>query len=172
MQMKPVMNRVLLACAVFGLLSISKVSAQFEGTVGMGIHAGYGAGISSPGVGAHLHYYHTNNVRFVPSFSYFPERKGTGMWMADADAHYLLPVSITASLYPIAGIHYSNWKYSAGQASEMLVEEWTKHRAGINLGLGFQHDIAYRVRANFELKYQFIKDYSQVVFMAGFGFWL
>lgn len=166
------MKKMFLVCVVFGMLSLSKVSAQFEGTFGMGIHAGYGAEINRPGVGMHLHYYHTNNVRFVPSFTYFPKFRDTGMWMAEADAHYVIPVSVTASLYPLAGIHYSNWKYSVGETGEPAGKEWVKHRPGINLGLGYQHDISYRIRANFELKYQFIKDYSQIVFMAGFGFWL
>lgn len=94
------------------------------------------------------------------------------MWMAETDAHYILPVSFSASLYPIAGIHYSNWGYDAVKAGNALAESWTRHLLGANLGLGFQHDISYRVRANFELKYQFIRDFSQVFFMAGFGFWL
>lgn len=166
------MKKMFLLCIIFGVMPFSKVSAQFEGTIGMGIHAAYGAEINSPGAGVHLHYYHTNNVRFAPSFTYFVQRKGTGMWMAEADAHYIIPVSVTASLYPIAGVHYSNWKYRGAKTSEVVQEEWEKHRPGINLGLGFQHDIGYRIRANFELKYQFIKDYSQVFFMAGFGFWL
>lgn len=165
------MKRVLLICAVFGLLSLSKAAAQFEGTLGMGIHAGYGSVINSPGLGMHLHYYHTNSVRFAPSFTRFLERKGEGMWMVDADAHYILPVSVTASLYPIAGLHYSNWHQNNTRVGEVIVEGWTRNRPGVNLGLGFQHDISYRVRANFELKYQFIKDYSQVFCMAGFGFW-
>ncbi|HBB02109.1 MAG TPA: hypothetical protein DCZ19_13710 [Porphyromonadaceae bacterium] len=167
-----IMKKAFLISVFLGLLSLLKVSAQFEGTVGMGVHAGYGAEINSPGVGLHLHYYRTNNLRLAPSFTYFLERKGTSMWMAEADAHYILPLSLTASLYPIAGIHYSNWKYRTAGTGETVATEWRKHRPGVNLGLGFQHDISYRVRANFELKYQFIKDYSQVVFMAGFGFWL
>ena len=58
------------------------------------------------------------------------------------------------------------WLHKSGKCDEEV-----KHRPGANLGLGFNMILGYRVRANFELKYQFIKDYSQVVFMAGFGFW-
>ncbi len=123
--------------------------AQFEGTFGMGVHAGYGGEINSPGAGVHAHYYYTNTIRFAPSFSYFPARKGKGLWMTDAEAHYVFPVSYSASLYPIAGLHYSQWKYVAPKNSALTGEEWTKHRVGANLGLGFQHDIAYRLRANF-----------------------
>lgn len=165
------MRRVFILIFLFFLFFTPKIQAQFEGTFGLGVHAGYGAEINSIGGGIHAHYYYTNNIRFTPSFTYFLERKGEGMWMTDADAHYIFPVSYSASLYPIAGLHYSQWKYDASKNSDLADEGWKKHRLGANLGLGVQHDIAYRVRANFELKYQFIPDYSQVVFSAGIGFW-
>jgi len=166
------MKKVFLLLVFCSLCSLTRLSAQFEGTFGMGVHAGYGATINSPGAGVHMHYYRTNNLRLAPAFTYYLERRGESMWMAETDAHYMLPVSFSASLYPIAGIHYSNWGYDAVKAGDALAGNRTSHRLGANLGIGFQHDIGYRVRANFELKYQFIRDFSQVVFMAGFGFWL
>ncbi|MBF6627309.1 MAG: outer membrane beta-barrel protein [Proteiniphilum sp.] len=175
------MKKSLLLLILFSLLSLSKLTAQFEGTFGMGVHAGYGAEIKSPGAGIHIHYYQTNNLRFAPSLTWFLERKGEGMWMVDGDAHYMLPLSFSTSLYPIAGVHYSNWSYDNWidpdrlydplQGGGLSGEERTFHRLGLNLGLGFQYDISYRVRANFELKYQFMNDYSQLQFMAGYGFW-
>lgn len=165
------MKRFFLLFPLVGFLSLSNSFAQFEGTVGMGFHAGYGAGINSLGGGAHIHYYYTNEIRFAPSFTYFIKRKDTGMWMVDADAHYVLPVSVAASLYPIVGINYSQWTFDAATIGKSLVPARIDHRLGINMGLGWQHDIGYRVRANYELKYQFIRDHSQVLFSAGFGFW-
>ncbi|HHX32320.1 MAG TPA: porin family protein [Bacteroidales bacterium] len=166
------MKKTVVLLALFLTFSTPKILAQFEGTFGIGLQTGYATEANSLGVGMHIHYYRTNNIRIAPSFTYFIERKGENMWMIDADAHYIVPVSITASLYPIAGIHYSNWNFDVvTQSLANVTETEVKHRPGANLGLGFQHDIGYRVRANFELKYQFIKDYSQVVFMAGFGFW-
>jgi hypothetical protein len=166
------MQKIFILLTLLTLLSLSKASAQFEGTFGIGVHADYGAEINSLGIGAHLHYYRTNTLRFAPAFTYFPERRGEGMWIVDADAHYILPVSVSASLYPVAGLSYSNWTHDASKSGGLFAEDRRDHRIGATLGVGFQHDISYRLRANFELKYQFIKDYSQVVFMAGFGFWL
>lgn len=163
------MKQIFILLPFLCLLFVPKAQAQFEGTVGFGVHAGYGAEINSLGAGVHIHYYRTNNIRFAPSFTTFLERKGNGMWMADADVHYMFPVSYSASLYPIAGLHYSQWKYTPPKNSED--NSWTRHRPGANLGLGFQHDIAYRIRANFELKYQFIPNYSQMLITAGIGFW-
>jgi opacity protein-like surface antigen len=166
------MKRILLLSVLFGLLSISKAWPQFEGTVGMGVHVGYANEISSLGTGINLHYYLTNEVRVAPSLIVFSKHKGMQLWMAEADAHYMLPISLTASLYPIAGIHLSNWKYSGTKVGESVTEEWSKDRLGLNLGLGYQYDISFRVRANFEMKYQLIRGFSQLYYSAGIGFWL
>lgn len=166
------MKKLLITFSIITIFSVTQAFAQFEGTKGMGANAGYGAQINSLGVGAHVHYYHSNNLRFAPSFTYYLPRKGNSMWIIDADAHYVIPVSVSASLYPIAGLTYSNWRYDASAANNAFGDDWRKHRVGANLGLGIQHDISYRLRANFELKYQFIKDFSQVSFMAGIGFWI
>ena|SRR5690554_860084 len=157
------MKKTVILLVLLALISLPKSFAQFEGTFGIGAHAGYGTEVNSPGAGVHIHYYRTNNLRYAPSFTTFLNINDESVWMIDGDIHYIIPISFTASLYPIAGLHYSNWKFD--------IENEVKHRPGTNLGLGFQHDIRYRVRANFELKYQFLKDYSQVFLMAGFGFW-
>ena len=157
--------------AITLICSLPSLYAQFEGTWGAGVHAGYASAAERPGAGVHLHYYRTNNLRFAPSFTRYLERKGERMWMAEADLHYILPLSYAASLYPLAGIHYSNWHHQREAPVFLMEEEYTRHRLGTNLGIGYQHDFGYRVRANLELKYQFIKDYSQVLFTAGVGFW-
>ena len=147
--------------AIALICSLPTLHAQFEGTWGAGIHTGYASAAARPGAGVHLHYYHTNSLRFVPSFTRYLERRGERMWMAETDLHYILPLSYAASLYPLAGIHYSNWH----------LDHLTRHRLGTSLGMGYQHELGYRVRANLELKYQFINDYSQLLLNAGIGFW-
>ncbi len=165
------MKRFFILTSLFSLLFIPRMQAQFEGTFGLGVHAGYGATTKSMGAGVHAHYYYTNNIRFAPSFTSFLEVKGESMWMTDGDAHYILPISYATSLYPIAGFHYSQWKYNPPKSDNASKDSWRKHRPGANLGLGFQYDIAYRIRANFELKYQFIPGYSQLLVTTGIGFW-
>lgn len=166
------MKKLLLTLAAILVLSIGKVSAQYEGTFGMGSHLKYGAEIASMGVGAHLHYYRTNNLRFAPSFTYYLPRKGKNLWEVETDAHFVIPVSWYISLYPIAGLNYGNWKYNAQKATDFDTGYWSKNRLGANAGLGLQYDFGYKVRTNFEFKYQFIKDFSQLCVMVGIGFWL
>lgn len=165
------MKKLPLLLFLFLWLPLSRLSAQFEGTFGIGVHTAYGAAVNSVGAGAHLHYYPTNNWRLAPSFTRYLEHKGEGMWMVETDLHYLLPLNYSASLYPIAGIHYSNWSHDAGGEGELPAGVRKRDRLGASLGIGLQHDISYRVRMNYELKHQFINDYDQLSLMVGFGFW-
>lgn len=153
------------------ICSLPALHAQFEGTFGVGLHTGYASAVERPGAGIHLHYYRTNNLRFAPGFTRYLEANGMRIWMVEGDLHYILPLNYAASLYPLAGIHYTNWHHHREAALFPTEEEYTRHRLGSSLGIGYQYDIGYRVRANLELKYQFIRDYSQVLFTAGFGFW-
>jgi hypothetical protein len=166
------MKKVIFLLTLFSLLSLAKASAQFEGTFGMGVHAAYGAEINSLGAGVHIHYYRTNNVRFVPAMTFFHPRNGVNKWTAEADAHYILPVSPTILFYPIAGLSFLHQNFDASRLKNSDESNWTKNRLGANLGLGLQHDFRFRLRWNFDVKYNFAGDYSQMVFMAGIGFWI
>lgn len=150
----------------------SKSFAQYEGTVGLGVHAGYSNKAKNVGAGIHLHYYHTNQLRFAPSFTHYLPKKGNSMWEADADAHYIVPLSWLFSFYPVAGLNYSNRKFDASKTNDTGLQDWTKHRIGANLGLGIQYDFGYKTRISVEYKYRFIKDFSQSSFTAGIGFWI
>ena len=95
------------------------------------------------------------------------------MWNIDGDIHYVIPIGTQFSLYPLAGLHFSEWKNMKRSAedSENNINIYNQ-RLGLNAGLGFQYDLSYKTRATLEIKYQSIKDYSQVAIMLGIGFWL
>ncbi len=170
---KKTMKRILLSVLILAVLSISgKALAQYEKTIGLGVHTGYGHNIKNIGGGVHLHYYCTNEIRFAPSFTYFLERKGNKVWIIDADTHAVLPLTWLLSLYPIGGINYSHSAFDASKTANESDRNWIKNRVGANLGLGIQYDVRYKVRVNIEYKYQFIKNASQSFFTAGIGFWI
>ena len=164
------MKRGKLLWVLLFTLSVFTASAQFEGTLGIGMHAGYGSKINAPGAGVHLHYYATNELRVAPSYTYFLPIDQQYMWMIDTDLHYILPLSYAVSLYPVAGAHYSRWELPHDQENQPEGDE-KKNRLGTNLGAGFQYDIKFRVRANLECKYQFIPGYSQWFIAIGVGYW-
>lgn len=166
------MKRLLYISVLFMFLFSAKSFAQYEGTVGLGAHIGYGSTVKSVSAGVHMHYYHTNRARLAPSFTYYIPRKGNTVWQIDADAHYVLPVSWLFSVYPIAGINYSNFKYDVSNTSAIGENGWFKQRVGANLGLGAQYDFGYKLRLSVEYKYQFIRNFSQSTVTAGIGFWI
>lgn len=166
------MRKVVIISVLFLVIGVSGAFAQYEGTVGIGAHAGYAKEINSLGGGVHLHYYYTNNLRFAPSYTYYIPIKGRNMWEVDADAHYLVPLNWEFSFYPIGGLHFSQWKYESQRSSDFENPDWSKNRLGLNVGVGFQYDFRYKTRANFEIKYQSIKDFAQLSLMFGIGFWI
>lgn len=166
------MRKTLLLLFFVLTLGVTKTHAQYEGTIGFGAHTGYANEFKSLGAGFHIHYYHKNKLRYVPSLTFYYPRKSTHIWDVDFDAHFLMPLNWEFTFYPLLGVHYSNLKYKPlVNSGDGYVDDWRKNRLGLNLGVGFQYDLAYRLRSSLELKYQVIKDYSQVNLMLGFGFW-
>ncbi len=170
METKNLRKNTIIVIAIL-LLSVSKLSAQYNGTFGMGAHLNYGSEIQRPGVGLDIHYYITNNIRIAPSLTYYMAIKDKSMWSIDGDFHYVVPVGPEFSFYPIAGLHYSEWKNRSEMAKIDNNDIYNK-RLGLNVGLGFQYDFRYKTRTSLEIKYQSIKDYSQVGIMLGIGFWI
>ncbi len=148
-----------------------KSFAQYEGTFGMGAHLGYASEIQRPGIGLDLHYYVTNNFRIAPSFTYYMQIKNKRMWNINGDIHYVVPIGTVFSFYPLAGLHFSEWKNKSKNITTDSGDVYNS-RLGINVGLGFQYDFMYKSRTSLEIKYQSIKDYSQVAIMLGIGFWI
>ena len=156
---------------LFCVFYSAKSFAQYEGTLGMGAHLNYGSKFETVGIGAHLHYAVTNQFRIAPAYTIYAKKDGVNLWTVETDLHYMVPLSWEVSFYPLAGLNYEQFKIkNAGINSEAIAKD-SFNRLGANLGLGFQYDIQYRVMANFEVKYQAIKDYSQFLFSAGIGFW-
>ena len=170
MKIKLLTRNILLLAALL-LFSTAKSLAQYNGTFGMGAHLNYATEIARPGIGLDIHYYLTNNFRIAPSLTYYMSVKNKSMWNIDGDVHYVVPIGTQFSFYPLLGLHFSEWK-NMKELSEPSDKNIYNKRLGLNAGLGFQYDLSYKTRATFEVKYQSIKDYSQVAFMLGVGFWL
>ena len=165
------MRKILLSLLFILSLSSAKLMAQYEGTFGMGAHIDYASEIQRPGLGIDIQYYLTNNVRIAPSLTYYMQIKDKRMWSVDGDLHYVISASKLFSLYPIAGLHFSEWKNMMMKTDDKVNKIYNT-RLGLNTGLGLQYDFRYKTRMNFEVKYQSIKDYSQVAFSLGVGFWI
>ena len=123
---------------VFALALISMSSmAQSKGDMGAGVRLLYSTEVKNIGAGAFLRYMFTDNLRGEGSFDYFFEKDDINMWNINANVHYLCPTSTSTRAYPI--------------------------KMCMNLGAGFEADIAKDLSLVVEAKYQIISHHNQFV---------
>lgn len=147
----------------FIALGLSTSFAQ-QGQKSIGVNLGYGSEIESFGLGAKFQYGITDPIRLEAAFNYFFENNHVNMWDLNLNFHYLFPLGSGFKVYPLAGLTYTNWHTEIGDWDE------TEGRVGANLGAGLQYDIASNLALNFDLKYQFVKDFDQVAFAFGIAY--
>lgn len=86
-------------------------SAQ-KGDIAAGLNVGYGTEIKNIGIGIKGQYNITDAIRAEAGFDYFLEKDGLSMWDINLNVHYLFNVHEKIKVYPLAGITYTNWKFS------------------------------------------------------------
>lgn len=163
-----------------------------QGEKSMGVNLGYGSGSlhKSFKIGAEFRYGITDAIRIAPSFDYFFKSDGIGLWSINANAHYLFSIKSVEGLkvYPLLGLTVLGTA-GAGDEGDMgdmgdMGDEWNDYypdydedldnniggnsgnvtKFGGNLGAGVQYPVLSNLNLGFEIKYQFVKDYDQVVF--------
>ena len=162
---------------------MSSVFAQ-KGENAISVNLGYGSGSFHKAfkVGAEYKYNITDAIRIAPGFDYFFKSDGIGLWSANVNGHYLFDIKSVegVKVYPLFGFTLLGTMGSAdvddyipdgyediyddlyGDALEDAGGNET--RFGCNLGAGVQYPITESIDLGFEIKYQFVKDFDQIVF--------
>ena len=158
-----------------------------QGEKSIGVNLGYGSGSlhKSFKLGAEFRYGITNSIRVAPSFDYFFKSDGIGLWSINANAHYLFDIKSVDGLkvYPVIGLTFLGTTGAGTEKEVDMGDEWNDYypdydedidnigddsgnvtRLGGNIGAGIQYPVLSNLDLGFEIKYQFIKDYDQVVF--------
>jgi outer membrane protein X len=138
------------------LMSVSAMAQDKK--YGVGINLLYGTKIENIGFGVKGQYYATDAVRVEANAAYFMEKNDWKMWDVNLVGHYLIPIGEKFSVYPLAGIGITNWSTNVFNG---------KIKFAIDLGGGFQFDVAEDFAVNAEVKYQIIQDFNQAVFAIG-----
>lgn len=139
----------------------------------VGLNVSYGTEIENIGVGVKGQYYITDAICTEASFDYFLKKDGLSMWDVNFNAHYLFPIGDKMKIYPLAGLSYTNWKYSLDEREVLVDDDDTSDsvgKFGVNLGGGFQYDLTESMIFNAEVKYQLINTFDQVVFSVGLAY--
>ena len=155
--------------AIILVAGVSAAMAQ-KNVKAVGVGVNYGSEISNVGFGAKFQYGLTDAIRIEPSFNYYLEKDGLGLWDANVNIHYLFDVAEKVKLYPLAGLGYANCKvdwevgvgdstYDGGSASS--------GEFAVNVGAGAEYQLNDKWSVGTEVKYQIINNFNQVV--AGIG---
>lgn len=158
-----------------------------QGEKAVGINLGYGSGDFHKAfkIGAEFKYNVTDAIRIAPGFDYFFKSNGVGLWGINANAHYLFDIKSVNGLkvYPLAGISllgslisdeatgiegvdWDDIHPGIGDYVDGAMEEATKNQTkfGFNIGAGIQYPVMENIDLGFEIKYQFVSDFDQIVF--------
>lgn len=134
------------------LVSMSAMAQ--EGKKGIGVNLLYGSKIENIGIGVKGQYYATDVIRVEANANYFMKKNDLSMWDINLNGHYLIPTGTNMAVYPLVGVGLTNWHTSTLS---------NKVKVAINLGAGYQFDIADDFAVNVEGKYQIIDSYNQFV---------
>lgn len=150
------------------LCMVSVVGLAQESKWAAGVSFGYGSDISKPFVGVKAHYDIIEQLTIAPSFNYYfkdSEDLGYGesydlnYWDINVDLHWNVLRGERFNIYPFVGFTYLHAKASYEGESE------SDGKAGGNIGVGGQFNIASNWAVGVEAKYQII-DGGQFVPMA------
>jgi len=161
-----------LIVAVIAVFTTSSVYAQEKGemAIGGGLSVATGDDITNFGIGAKFQWNPINNLRLEPSFNYFFKKESVSMWDLSANVHYLLPVSETVTVYPLAGLGIQNAKAHLGDYGlEGIGLNDSKTDFAFNIGAGVDIQLAENWIGNFEFKYK-VSDFNRAVFSLGVAY--
>ncbi len=133
-------------------------SAQKD-VVSVGGHLMYGAEIEKFGLGIKGQYNFTDPIRAEVAFDYYMKNHGLKMWDLSANVHYLFPLDVEWSLYPLAGLVYKHVSHDGSDNND--------GNFGVNIGGGAQYRLTADWTLGAELKYQMIDDFDQFVLSFG-----
>ena len=123
-------------------------------------------------IGAKVRYGLSDNVRLEGNVDYAFKASYIDMFDLTANIHYVVPVSSNVSVYPLAGIGYGHATISGSAHLEGIKFSVSQgyNRFLFNVGAGADFKIGDGVALNFELKYQYFKDFSRLPIKVGIVF--
>ena len=176
---------VILAVCLVAFCVNSSAQKKFSGEKGVssvGVIAGHAISSKAPMIGVDYRYNIMDKVRLAPSVMYVFENHIGNSIYANADAHYLARISDKATLYPLAGIGLSYWKWDTFVIDDLddlddlldKSESDSKIRVGLNLGFGGEYRVTQDIIVGAEFRYNLtterVYDQAMIVVRAAYYF--
>jgi outer membrane protein X len=124
-----------------------------------------------PGFGIGFTMHLVDEVDIAPSFNYY-FASGPNLWGLDADFHYNFHVAPRWEVYPLAGVGLL-YNHTKKHHEDLLVTEHTykSHlRPAVNAGVGAAFEIDNDWAVKGELRYQGVKDHSDLYVTVGLSY--
>ncbi len=154
----------IIAMLMLTFLSLSTFAQTHQGDSSFGLNLGYGFDSENVLLGLDYRFNMTDEVRLLPSLTYFVKNNHHSAWAIDLNAHYVFPLSEYFGFYPLGGLSLSFWKWKIGHLSN------NQTRFGANLGLGGELYATKEITVGLEVKYNIIKDYDQAMLALRVGY--
>jgi len=138
----------------------------------MGVQTTCGTREKRPGVGIHFKTQYLDSWRTGVSGNYYFKKDGVSCYDINLEGNYIFDLSDKVRLYPLAGGRLAFWHTDDVNASGWHFErdDKTHYEIGLNLGGGIDYLLGDHWGVNAEVKYQYIKKTSQVLFLVGVGY--
>ena len=166
---KLVFIMVCLVAFAIGGFAQSKLSGE-KGISSVGIIGGHAIRSKAPTIGVDYRYNIMDKVRLAPSVMYVFENDFANTFYANADAHYLARITDKATLYPLAGIGFSYWKWDSiiDDLEDLFGKSENKLRVGLNLGFGGEIRVTQDIIVGAEFRYNLTTErvYDQAMLLA------
>ena len=155
---------------LFALIAvIFCVPASFaaSGDMGVGINLGAApciekhADVTNFILGVKYQYQATSLIRLQADVDFGFKSNSVSTFNAVANVHFLIPCAKNFYMYPLAGLGYGSVKFDRGEYDK------TEDKFTFNVGVGAEYYISSRWAANFELKYQYMENFSRLPILVG-----
>lgn len=173
------MKKIIMAVVCAILFSATAFAQQ--GRMAAGVNLGFApclednVDVTNFQLGGKFQYNVTDPVRLEAALNYGFEDNHISVLDFGFNVHYLFNLAEKFSIYPLAGfgIAHSKVSFDLGDFDddyEGVSVSKSENDFMFNIGLGCDYDINEKFTANFEFKYQYIKDFNRMPITVGLAY--
>lgn len=150
---------------------VMSVSSAFAQKMALGINLGAAPVIEDHYhptnfiLGAKFQYKVTPLVRLEAAADFGFRDKGASTFNMMGNVHFMIPCANNFYIYPLAGLGYGNVKYRWDDKYSDSQDKFA-----FNIGIGAEYELSSNVAANFEFKYQYMKDFNRLPILVGLSY--
>lgn len=128
----------------------------------LGVAGGFASYNTSGIIDVYFQYSFAEHVRIAPEVGYMFQNNGKSGFEVSVDMHFPFRVAKGFKLYPLAGITFNNWSYSA--------QDTSVSRGGFDVGGGLDLYFTSQLKMSVQGKYSLMQDTHGAYATIGLGY--